>query len=252
MDGSGNLPKSGIQVISRAATILRILGEDSGGLSLGQIALKAELPRSTVQRIIAALASEGFVATKSGHGSLILGPTFRALAQRQEKDTKASLRPLLRDIATKTGETADLALLEGDTMLFVDQIEGGQRSRTDHLLGERFPLTTTANGKAALALLAEAEAAKRILAELQHRPDSDTSLTDLLTEVRDVRGGALAVDQDDHTDGISAIGFALRDDAGEIYAISVPVPSTRFGRVRTRLEKVLTYSRAQLAKTYAV
>jgi DNA-binding IclR family transcriptional regulator len=44
--------KNGIQVIARAATILRLLKTNQSGLSLGQIAAQADLPRSTVQRIV--------------------------------------------------------------------------------------------------------------------------------------------------------------------------------------------------------
>ena len=54
---------SNIQVISRAAGILRILAQSSGGMSLGQIATRVNLPRSTVQRIVAALTAEGYVAS---------------------------------------------------------------------------------------------------------------------------------------------------------------------------------------------
>jgi len=44
--------KNGIQVIARAATILRLLKINRSGLSLGQIAAQVDLPRSTVQRIV--------------------------------------------------------------------------------------------------------------------------------------------------------------------------------------------------------
>ena len=44
--------KSQVQVIARAATILRALEEENAGLSLGQIAQRVNLARSTVQRIV--------------------------------------------------------------------------------------------------------------------------------------------------------------------------------------------------------
>jgi DNA-binding IclR family transcriptional regulator len=53
--------RQGIQVISRAAKILRSLEGKSDGLSLSVIAKSVDLPRSTVQRIVHALASEGFL-----------------------------------------------------------------------------------------------------------------------------------------------------------------------------------------------
>lgn len=52
---------SGVQVIARAAAILRSLKNESDGLSLGQIAERVGLPRSTVQRIVGALHAESLV-----------------------------------------------------------------------------------------------------------------------------------------------------------------------------------------------
>ena len=238
----------GIQVISRAAGILRVLGDDTDGLSLGQIARKVELPRSTVQRIVGALATEGLVSTDQGGGGIRLGPEIQSLAQASVRDTRESLRPIMRRIVDETGETVDLAILDGSKMLFVDQIVGSQRLRTVSSIGESFPLATTANGKAALACLDEAEAARLIIAELEQSPDEAKNLTALLNEIQAIRGGALARDEDDHTDGISAIGFALKDGAGGIYAISVPVPSSRYGRLKARLSDVLRTYRDALQK----
>jgi DNA-binding IclR family transcriptional regulator len=57
--------KSQVQVIARAAAILRALEEEKSGLSLGQIASRVDLARSTVQRIVSALESEKLVLAAS-------------------------------------------------------------------------------------------------------------------------------------------------------------------------------------------
>ena len=59
----------GIQVIARAAAILRALGRE--GMSLGALAKQTGLPRSTVQRIVDALAAEDFV--EAGDAGVRLG-----------------------------------------------------------------------------------------------------------------------------------------------------------------------------------
>lgn len=48
--------RNGIQVIARAAKILRVLRDSQDGMSLGQISEAVDLPRSTVQRIGRGLA----------------------------------------------------------------------------------------------------------------------------------------------------------------------------------------------------
>lgn len=75
----------GIQVIARAAKILNALGEQPGGMSLGEIAQAVELPRSTVQRIVAALDSAELVRS-SGAGGLRLGPALLKLISSVHTD----------------------------------------------------------------------------------------------------------------------------------------------------------------------
>ncbi len=237
--------KSNIQVISRAADILRVLALQSDGLSLGQIANRVELPRSTVQRIVSALVAEGFVHSDGSSRSLRLGPEIRSLAQASAGDVKERMRPILRDIANRTGETVDLAVLKRGRMHFIDQIVGSHRLRTVSSIGDSFPLTTTANGKAALACLDQAEAARLVLSELESEGD-ENRLMPVLAELETIRSGALATDEDEHTEGVSAIGFAVRDTAGDVIAVSVPVPTSRYPKVREKLARVLSETKSLL------
>lgn len=233
-------PKTqGIQVISRAADILRVLGTDSGGLSLGQIARKVELPRSTVQRIVSALIHEGLAASDGTNGGIRLGDEIRVLANAPAFDLRAHFRPLLEQIAAATSETVDLALLEGSHMRFIDQIEGSQRLRTVSTIGDKFPLTTTANGKAALAHLSEASARALIAAEL----GSVSGVDALMDTLRRIREGELAADIGEHSEEVCALGFAVHGPNKEIAAISVPVPRSRFDRVKADLSGKLNQIR---------
>src|SRR5262245_24446006 len=80
MDRQVTNDKSQVQVIARAATILRALEEENTGLSLGQIAQRVNLARSTVQRIVAALEAEKLVIAATPNGRVRLGPTILRLA----------------------------------------------------------------------------------------------------------------------------------------------------------------------------
>lgn len=229
----------GIQVITRAASILRALGENTNGMSLGQIAHQVDLPRSTVQRIVGALTAEGFVSTEKANGGIRLGPEIQSLAQATATDMRERLRPVMRKISEETGETVDLAMLEGRKMRFIDQVVGSHRLRAVSSIGEAFPLTTTANGKAALSCLDPAQAAKLIIAEFEEDGRPGAPLTDLLKEIDAIRSGDLASDENEHTEGICALGFAVVDQNADIFALSVPVPSTRYQRIKRDLRTTL-------------
>lgn len=239
LDGEASHRNQGIQVISRAADILRLLGRETDGLSLGQIAKSVALPRSTVQRVVAALAVEGFISTEKGYGGIRLGPEILSLAQATASDMKERLRPVMKRISDETGETVDLAVLDGDKMLFIDQIVGSQRLRAVSRIGETFPLTTTANGKAALACLQREQAKRLIVAEIEGLGSKSRTPDEILDEIEQIKDGALAKDENEHSDGICALGFAIKDSNGDIFALSTPVPSTRYQRLKDTLTEVL-------------
>src|SRR3954451_15605708 len=66
--------QNGVQVISRAAEILRALHDAPAGLTLAEGARRGGLPRSTVHRIVGTLELEGFVAGATADGRLRLEP----------------------------------------------------------------------------------------------------------------------------------------------------------------------------------
>jgi DNA-binding IclR family transcriptional regulator len=221
--------QSQVQVIARAAAILRALEDEATGLSLGQIAQRVNLARSTVQRIVAALEAEKFLIAASPTGRVRLGPTILRLAASARTDFVAVARPYLTQLSSELKETVDLSVIKKDHLVFIDQVIGSQRLRTVSAVGETFPLHCTANGKAYLASLDNAAIAALIGTEYDQRtPRTFTRLDDLLRDLKTVRKTGVAIDREEHALGICAAGVITRDPAGNVVAISVPVPTQRF------------------------
>ncbi|WP_205963812.1 IclR family transcriptional regulator [Pseudoruegeria sp. SK021] len=241
--------RSGIQVIARAAAILRVLKDHRSGLSLGQIAAAVSLPRSTVQRITGALATEGLIISDPSGGGLRLGPELGSLAEAANYSIVERCRLLLTEITNQTGETTDLAVVRGEGMVFLDQVPGLHRLRTVSSVGDVFPLTSTANGRACLAMMPESDALQLATQEWR-RSGQHGDLADLRALLAIIRQTGLAYDTDEHSQGISAIGFAFQDWSGSYYAISVPVPSTRFPEVREDVKGALLRARKNVADVF--
>jgi IclR family transcriptional regulator, acetate operon repressor len=234
--GGAGSDKSQVQVIARAAAILRALEEQPIGLSLGQIAQRVDLARSTVQRIVAALEAEKLVIAASPTGRVRLGPTILRLAASARTDFVSIARPFLMRLSQELGETVDLATIRKDHLIFIDQVIGPHRLRAVSAIGETFPLYCTANGKAYLAQLDEVAIARLIGTSYERRtPNTITRINGLTKELKAVRRSGVAFDYEEHTLGICAAGVVMRDLLGNDVAISVPVPSQRFGD----LEKVI-------------
>jgi DNA-binding IclR family transcriptional regulator len=229
-----------VQVIGRAAAILRALEGVPDGLSLGQIATKVGLARSTVPRIVGALEAEKLLIAASPTGRMRLGPGLLRLAGSVQADSAVILRPLIARVSAELGETVDLAHLRHDHLVFVDQIVGSHRLRAVSAIGEAFPLYCTANGKATLAEMDDAAIERLIGRRFAARtPHTLTTFAALLRDLREVRRTGIAVDRQEHTLGICAAGIAMLDDMGNTLAISVPVPVHRFADSEARIVAAL-------------
>jgi DNA-binding IclR family transcriptional regulator len=239
--------KNHVQVIARAASIMRALEDTTTGLSLGEIAIKVGLARSTVQRIVAALESEKLVVAASPAGRVRLGPTILRLAGSVRTDFVALAKPFLMELSKELHETVDLASIKGDHLVFIDQVIGSQRLRTVSAVGESFPLYCTANGKAYLAELEDGAIEALVGKSYKARtPNTLTRLSQLLDEIRAIRRNGFAVDREEHSVGICAAGVAMRDMLGNFVAISVPVPAQRFQSERAQICERLLATRRTL------
>jgi DNA-binding IclR family transcriptional regulator len=239
--------RSGIQVIARAAAILRSLELEPDGLSLGDIAKRIGLPRSTVQRIVAALGQERLLVSASLQARVKLGPALVALGAAAGVGTERIARPIMQELSDLADETVDLSILKADSAVFVEQIQGTQRLAAVSAVGKAFPLHCTANGKALLALLEPGRRASLFTGRLKrYTKDTNTDRSALEAEIQDIAKTGLAYDMEEHSIGICAIGAAFRDSLGREFSLSIPLPASRFADKRLQLSKLLIKARAEL------
>ncbi len=240
-------PDRRIQVLTRAVDILHTVGNGGGDLSLGKIALQVDLPRSTVQRIVNALLAEDLLAVGPNSSGYKIGAGVQQLADAAAQDVPQSLRPVLESLSEATGETVDLATYRNQQMVFLDQVPGKHRLRTVSAVGEMFPMTVTANGKAVLAMQKK-EVVTQIYQHEREAAITDRSLTALQSELLQVQADGYSVDLDEHTMGISAVGIGFAY-LGHHYAISIPAPTHRFSDNRQEFIDQLVDCRRRLCQT---
>lgn len=237
----------GVQVIARAAAVLRALEGKSDGLSLGEIARELGLARSTVQRIVAALATEDFVTEAQPGRGVRIGPGLARIAASLSSNIAEILHPHLVALRDEVGETVDLSILSGGSVVFIDQIPGQQRLVALSGIGQRFPLHCTANGKAILGSFAKEDVTAlidRSASEHSDHPIADRGK--LLRDLEAVRRKHLAFDLAEHGVGICAVGIAVLDTFGKPVAVSVPAPTHRFNERRETLSRALLQFREKL------
>jgi DNA-binding IclR family transcriptional regulator len=248
-----NDPKQSIQVITRAISVLRALEGEPDGLSLGQIGERVGLARSTVQRIVDALRGEQFVISASPTTGVRLGPALIRLAASASVEFDQITRPIISTLSQAIGETVDLSVLKGKAAIFTDQIQGSHRLRAVSAIGETFPLYCTANGKALLSVLPAEKAAQLLRGALPRLTrNTITKRAELLKAIEICRRTGIAVDDEEHTEGISALGTAFIDPMGRAIALSIPVPTARFARIRAKLDRPLLAARTRIVEALGI
>jgi IclR family transcriptional regulator, acetate operon repressor len=223
----------GIQVLRRAAAALDEIAADPGRLRLVDLGERLGLAKSTARRLLVGLVEVGLVSVDA-QGRFSVGERLLGLGRADGAHISAIFRPTIERVARATGgETVDLSVLRGQRMWFIDQIESSHRLRAVSAVGVRFPLESTANGKAALAALGDAEA-RAVLSRLD--PEAADGLRG---EIDEIRRTGIAFDRNEHTPGISAAAIARRTAADGVVAISVPAPSARFRDKEQRITEAL-------------
>ena len=142
--------EAGRSVASRILGVFESFEAEGSTLSLTQIAEHANLPLSTAHRIVTELADWGAVS-RDAQGRYQIGIRLWELAQNAGRRLRDTARPYLQDLFSLTGETAHLAVREGNEALYVDRIYGSQRVPRASRIGSRLPLHATAVGKVLLA-----------------------------------------------------------------------------------------------------
>lgn len=223
--------RSGVQVIARAAQVLRALEGEPQGLSLGEIASRVSLARSTVHRLVAALAEEQFVSSVGPQGRVRLGPALLRLGAASRRELRDELMPFVRMLHAELDETIDVCVLDGEAgrVRIIDHLPSSQPLRTVVDTGMTMPLHTNAAGKAFLAEMSPDAVEAMLPARLEAlTPRTIRSRTVLLSDLQNVAQLGYALADQEHSEGISAIAALVFDQNGPVASLGAVMPSSRF------------------------
>ena len=199
--------------VTRAAAILDLLATDAAAaFGPSELARRLGLPKSSIANICAALADVGLVR-RVGTG-FALGRKLAELggAYLSAVDLVQEFYDACRELPTGSGETVQLAILDGIEMTYLARHDGQQPVRLMSQIGRRLPATSTATGKAALAALEDAELDRRLdgLTNLTvSTPNSLRTVSELRRDLAEVRRRGYALDDEETIEGVVCYGIAI-------------------------------------------
>lgn len=225
-----------IKSLDRALEILALVAQNSGQ-TLSEIARSSGQATPTVYRILSTLQRHDFVTCEDrnqtwhiGAGAFRTGMAFLHRTQLLEQS-----RPVMERLMLATGETANLAIIDKSSVMFVNQVETHEPIRAFFRPGSRGPVHASGIGKAILAHFSP---------EQRHDIIQDTELvrftektichsTDLYQDLDKYKAQGWSVDDEEHTLGMRCIAAPVFNHDGlPVAGISISGPSVRMPQTR--------------------
>ena len=217
-----------VQAVERAQALLELLARAGGRLGLTELAERSGLPLGTVHRLLATLGAAGYVR-QDGDRRYALGTALLPLGDAATRLLGGWAQPFLVRLVEVGGETANLAVLEDDRVLYLAQAPGRHRMRMFTEVGRRVLPHTTAVGKVIMAWQDEVQV-RRVLARLglpAHTPRSITTASAFLFELARVRREGWAMDDEEEEEGVRCLSVPVGPGVTAVAALSVSGPASR-------------------------
>jgi len=216
-----------VQSVARAFSLLEHLADAGGALGVTEMATVSGLPPPTIHRLLRSLVSQGYVRQDSSRRYAI-GPRLIRIGEAASRMLGAWATPFLTELVQRVGETANMALLDGDGAVYVAQVPSRNTVRMFTEVGRVVQLHGTGVGKALLSMLSDDEiraivARTGLPAVTEH---TITSLSELLASVERARRIGYTIDDGEQELGVRCVAVPIPGLPFKA-ALSVSGPSSR-------------------------
>ncbi len=222
--------------LDRALAVLECLSRYPEGASLSQIAAEIGLSLNFVYRVAQSLVAHGY-ALRDADKRFRVGPKLLGLCQPVHDDVplaEAAL-PAMRWLSEQTDEAAHLGMITGAEGIVLERVTGTALIKYYAERGTRFPLHTSAPGKAILAFLPETRA-DAVIARMKferYQPWTITSPKEFRRHLEVVREQGFATDLGEYLEGHNCLGAPILDPDGHATAsLWITGPSQRLSEER--------------------
>jgi IclR family KDG regulon transcriptional repressor len=242
-----------VGAVSRSLDVIELFLTEPGPLTVSEIGQRVQIPRSTLHEIVHTLRVRGYL--EADRDGLRLGLRLFELgnAYRSQLDLAAAGQEEAGQLARITGETSQVAVLDGRDVVYVAKVEGSNMLRLVSEVGRRLPATCTGVGKAMLATLAPAEVEALFPTDADlaiMTPHSVNSSEALAAELAVTRSRGYAIDDCESNIAVRCVAVAVRNASGAgVAAISVSVPTVRWNAdTQRRLADLVRQAGARLSR----
>jgi IclR family KDG regulon transcriptional repressor len=224
-----------VPAVDRAVRILMLLRTEARNMTLAEITEATGWHKSSVHKLLVTLNHHGFLDRNQETKRYSLGIELIGYGQfvLNNLDPVNAAKPLLRQLADFSGETANYCLLKGRKMVVVDSVESRIHLRVVPPIGTTNVLTIKSNGKAVLSFLPENQAKKIIQEEGLPALTKNSIIKPeaFYKELAAVRKRGYATDFEEFREGISGVSAPVFNSRGQVVGtLSLIAPASRMTR----------------------
>ncbi|MBM7788986.1 IclR family transcriptional regulator [Tenggerimyces flavus] len=216
-----------VQSLERSFELLEHMADAGGEVALSQLATVSGLPLPTIHRLMRTLVNLGYVRQEPSR-RYALGPRLIRLGETASRLLGSWARPHLAELVDTLGETANLAMLDGDEIVYIAQVPSRHSMRMFTEVGRRVSPHCTGVGKVLLARLPN-DQVKSLLARTgmpAMTPHTITGIRKFLAALDQVRADGYAVDEGEQEVGVRCVAVHI-PGAPTLTAISISGPAGR-------------------------
>ncbi|MGC1208329.1 MAG: IclR family transcriptional regulator [Ornithinimicrobium sp.] len=216
-----------VQSIQRAFTLLETIADHGGTMGLSQLAESANLPLPTIHRLVRTLVELGYLR-QDANRQYVLGPALTRLGESAAATLSVWARPYLQKLVDDLGESANLAMLEGDQIVYVAQAQSQRSMRMFTEVGRRVLPHCTAVGKAIMSTMPQHDVLE-ILKRTgmpSHTENTITTASAFVEALAWAAESGYSVDEGEQEVGVRCVAVQVPDVPTRL-AISVSGPATR-------------------------
>jgi IclR family pca regulon transcriptional regulator len=215
-------PEYRVEALAKGLRILSLFDEKRPSWRVSDLASAAGLPMPTVYRAVMTLTAEGYLdqlpdgGYRPGVRTLTLGT-----AALRSLDLVEIAAPKLQQLAERSGETVNLAVLSGDRVLYLVRLRNSDLVTANIQVGSTLPAVHTSIGKLLLSYLDEADLAARITDasfSAHSGPNAKLSLAELRGELRTVRDQGWAMQDEELAYGLRSVAGPIIGPDGRVLA----------------------------------
>lgn len=231
MNNDGIARSATLGSVANAARVLKAFGPNDRDWGVSDLARHLGIAKSTAHRLLATLTDEGLLEQDAQTGRYRLGlAVFDLAAAAQSTDLHEAVMMPMTDLRNRTGETVQVAVLDGRDVVYVERLDGPNTLRLFLEIGRRNAAHATGCGKALLAYLRPPEL-DRLLDGWELEAKTPKTITDhgvLRKELATIRRRGYSVNRHESEAGVISVAAPIRDVSGRaLAAISVAGPAAR-------------------------